>query len=121
ATLTVLSYMATAVISASESMHYLQHMIPGINVIVATVVVLCIFTLLTIMGIGESAIVAVIIFLIHLVSLSILVIACAFFIFGNGWEILNMNWSLSVKGGDITTALFFGFSAAMLGISGFES
>lgn len=121
ATLTVLSYMATAVISASEGMHYLHGIVPGINITIATVVVLLTFTGLAILGIGESAIVAVIIFIIHLSTLSILVLVSSWFIFTNGFETFNINWSLPVSSGGIINALFLGFSAAMLGISGFES
>lgn len=120
AALTVLSYMATAVISASEAMHYLDHLIP-VNVMLATVVVLGIFTLLTIMGISESAIVAVVIFITHLAALSLLLITGIVFVLGNGLDVFELNWSLPVKGGNLLTALFLGFSAAMLGISGFES
>jgi hypothetical protein len=40
ATLTVLSYMATAVISASEGMHYLHGIIPAIDITITTVIVL---------------------------------------------------------------------------------
>ncbi|WP_034691082.1 APC family permease [Kaistella palustris] len=121
ATLTVLSYMATAVISASEAMHYLSNLLPWLNVVIATVVVLGIFTYLTISGIGESANVAVVIFLIHLVSLSLLVIAGVWFIATHDFETLHLNWSMPLKSGGVITALFLGFSAAMLGISGFES
>lgn len=121
ATLTVLSYMATAVISASEAMHYLNHLLPALNVTFATIGILILFTLLAIAGIGESAFVAVIFFVIHLVTLTLLVIAGGWFIANNGFETLQMNWNLPVKYGSITTALFLGFSAAMLGISGFES
>lgn len=121
ATLTVLSYMATAVLSGSEAMHYLNQLIPSLNVMIATIVVLGIFTMLTIAGIGESAIVAVIIFLVHLVSLSVLVIAGIWFIANTGFDTLHLNWATPVKSGGILTALFLGFSAAMLGISGFES
>ena len=121
ATLTVLSYMATAVLSGSEAMHYLHLLIPGLNVMIATIVVLAIFTTLTIAGIGESAIVAVVIFIVHLVSLSVLVIAGIWFIANTGTEILHVNWATPAKSGGILTALFLGFSAAMLGISGFES
>ena len=121
ATLTVLSYMATAVISASEAMHYLHNLVPWLNVIIATVVVLIIFTLLTISGIGESANVAVVIFLIHLISLTLLVLAGIWFIAVNGFDTLHINWNTPIKSGGIITALFLGFSAAMLGISGFES
>jgi hypothetical protein len=41
--------------------------------------------------------------------------------FNNGLETFNVNWSLPVSTGGIVNALFLGFSAAMLGISGFES
>lgn len=121
ATLTVLSYMATAVLSGSEAMHYLNQLIPSLNVMIATIVVLGIFTLLTISGIGESSIVAVVIFLIHLVSLTLLIIAGFWFIGNNGLSTLQLNWAVPVKSGGIIMALFLGFSAAMLGISGFES
>ncbi|MWB96280.1 amino acid permease [Flavobacterium sp. GA093] len=121
ATLTVLSYMATAVISASEGMHYLHNMFESLNIIVATIVVLLLFTGLAILGIGESAFVAVFIFITHLVTLSLLVLASIWFIFNNGLETFHINWELPIASGNITTALFLGFSAAMLGISGFES
>ncbi len=61
ATLTILSYMATAVISASEGMHYLHHIFPSFNVIWATFFLLLFFLGITILGISESAIVALVI------------------------------------------------------------
>ncbi len=121
ACLTILSYMATAVISASEAMHYLQHNIHGLNVLFATLGLLFIFLCLTILGISESAIVALVIFLLHLLSMTLLIFSAFYFVFQNGTEIFQANFSLPVKGGGIGRALFFGFSAAMLGISGFES
>jgi amino acid transporter len=121
ATLTVLSYMATAVISASEGMHYLHGIIPGIDITITTVIVLLAFTGLAIMGIGESAFVAVIIFVIHLATLSLLVFASSWFLLNHGLQTFHINWSLPVTSGGIVNALFLGFSAAMLGISGFES
>jgi amino acid transporter len=121
ATLTVLSYMATAVISSLEGMHYLHKIFPFIDVTIATIVVLLIFTGLAIIGIGESAIVAVFIFITHLITLALIVIASVWFIINNGLETFTVNWALPLKSGSIVTALFLGFSAAMLGISGFES
>jgi amino acid transporter len=120
ACLTILSYMATAVISAYEAMFYLHNIIHGLPLIWATIGVF-IFMVLTIIGIGESATVAVIIFIVHLISLSLLVLTSAWFIINNGLEILQLNWNSPVNSGGIITALFLGFSAAMLGISGFES
>jgi amino acid transporter len=121
ATLTVLSYMATAVISASEGMHYLHGIVPGIDITITTVIVLLTFTGLAILGIGESAFVAVIIFVIHLATLSLLVIVSSWFLFNHGLQTFHINWNLPVTSGGIVNALFLGFSAAMLGISGFES
>lgn len=121
ATLTVLSYMATAVISSIEAMHYLQGILEGINVTVATLVVLIAFTGLAIIGIGESAFVAVVIFIIHLVTLSLLVLFSVWYLFMNGLSTFHINWAMPTQSGGFFTALFFGFSAAMLGISGFES
>ncbi len=89
ATLTVLSYMATAVISASEGMHYLHNIAPGINITIATVIILLLFTGLAIIGIGESAIVAVVIFITHLTTLTLLVVASVWFIFMNGLDIFH--------------------------------
>lgn len=120
ATLTLLSYMATAVISASEAMKYLHSLWVGLPVIVATIILLAVFMVLTIIGITESARVATGIFIFHLFSLVLLSIVCLFYLSQNGITILSENFKQPLEGG-ITTALFFGFSAAMLGISGFES
>lgn len=121
ATLTVLSYMATAVISSIEGMHYLHNLIPQVNVTVATIVVLLAFTGLSILGIGESAFVAVFIFIVHLFTLSILVLASIWFVVNSGLTTFTINWQMPIASGSIVTALLLGFSAAMLGISGFES
>ena len=120
ATLTLLSYMATAVISASEAMHYVHSIWHEMPVLVATVILLALFMGITILGIGESSKVAIGIFLFHLFSLTLLASVCGVFIFKNGLGVLSDNYQLPVEGG-IQKALFFGFAAAMLGISGFES
>ncbi|RMG31828.1 MAG: APC family permease [Bacteroidetes bacterium] len=120
ATLTLLSYMATAVISASEAMHYVHSMWHQLPVIPATIVLLAVFLGLTILGIGESAKVAIGIFLFHLFSLTLLAVVCGYFLLTHGLDVLMQNYSLPVEGG-VRNAIFFGFAAAMLGISGFES
>jgi len=120
AALTFLSYMATAVISASEGMHYVHSLWSIWPITIATIIVLLFFMVLTTIGIGESSLVAILIFIFHMISLVVLSSFCAYYIFNNGWEVLLTNFKNPVEGG-ITTALFFGFAAAMLGISGFES
>ncbi|MEP6747013.1 MAG: APC family permease [Bacteroidota bacterium] len=121
ACLTILSYMATAVISASEAMHYLHTIIPGLQVGYATLGLLFLFLCLTLLGISESAVIALVIFIFHLCCMVSLILSCCFFLSKNGMSIFHINFSLPVKNGGIAGALFFGFSAAMLGISGFES
>ncbi len=120
ACLTILSYMATAVISASEAMKYLHSIFSFIPVIIATMVVLTIFLILNISGISESSIVAIIIFVIHLSVMLLLIASAVYFVAVNGFDIANINFHAPLKG-SLFTILFLGFSTAMLGISGFES
>lgn len=120
ATLTVLSYMATAVISASEAIKYAHSLWGGIPIVYATIFLLFIFMGLVILGIGESSKVAIFIFVFHLSSLVILCLFSLYFLFFNGFDVFIQNFNAPLKG-SISNALFFGFAAAMLGISGFES
>jgi amino acid transporter len=120
ACLTILSYMATAVISASEAMHYLHTLIPILPVVLATVGLLTFFLLLTIGGISESAVVATVIFIFHLASMALLIGSGIWFVAFHGFSVAIANFKLPLEG-SISSAIFFGFSAAMLGISGFES
>jgi hypothetical protein len=57
-----------------------------IDITITTVIVLVAFTGLAILGIGESAFVAVIIFIIHLSTLSLLVIVSGWFLFTHGLQ-----------------------------------
>ncbi len=120
AALTILSYMATAVISASEAMHYVHSLLPNFSVLLATVVLLTVFLFLTILGISESSMVAIAIFLLHLFSMILLILSGTWFVIVNGLETFSLNFQSPMEG-SIRSAIFFGFCAAMLGISGFES
>lgn len=120
ACLTVLSYMATAVISGSEAMHYANTVLPALPIQLATVGLLAFFMLITIWGIKESSKVAIGIFLFHLFTLSLLIILGCVWLLRNGVDTLWANLSIPAEGG-WEQAIFFGFCAAMLGISGFES
>ena len=119
ACLTLLSYIATAVISANEAMHYAHNLWQGLNVMWATVGLLALFAVLNVVGIAESAVVAVGIFVVHIGTLTVLVVASALTM-SFDLSILVANWHSPPPGG-LAKALFFGFAAAMLGISGFES
>ncbi len=148
ACLTVLSYMATAVISALEGMHYVHNLWHGLDVMVGTIVLLAFFMVLTIIGITESAVVAIGIFITHLTTLSLLLVIGIVFVFSNGGgdderglATVKQNFAQELPAapgtndefadlssdddvdapGSFWLALFFGFSVSMLGISGFES
>ncbi len=119
ACLTILSYMATAVISASVAIYYVNNLwdLPETAV---TIGLLAFFMVLTIIGITESARVAVVIFFIHLGSLTLLLVVGGVYLSGTGLDQLWANFQEPTEGG-VPKALFFGFCAAMLGVSGFES
>ena len=138
ACLTLLSYVATAVISAGEALHYghnLAHFSPTLYAIDGhafafwgAMLLLGVFAFLNLLGISESASVAMGIFGFHMLTLTMLVFLCGSIVLANP-ETLSANWNLPMDqwpkadmvGGSLTMALFFGFSAAMLGVSGFES
>ncbi len=121
ATLTVLSYMATAVISGNEAMHYLQTLIPSLPVILATIVLLSLFAILTLFGIKESAKVAIVIFLFHLSIMFVLATVSIAYLATHWWDTFLQNWQFKPSQSSLWLAIFFGFAASMLGISGFES
>ena len=122
ACLTILSYMATAVLSGTTAMYYLASVVPAVPVLWATVVVLAVFMLLSIAGIGESSLVATVIFIAHLAIMVLLILACVWYVARNGFGLMQLNWSMPVPGGrGVLVALFLGFSTAMLGVTGFES
>lgn len=117
---TILSYMATAVLSGYEAMHYLKSVWAGLPVTEATIALLALFVLLTIKGIGESAKFATVIFLLHLATLAVLLSIGVWTVAQIGPQIFWDNFNLP-REGSLLSALFLGFSASMLGISGFES
>lgn len=119
ACLTILSYIATAVISAYEAVRYAHNLWPEINVGFATVGLLAFFALLNLIGIGESSIVALGLFAFHIATLTMLTLSSSWTVVRHPATLLA-NWTGAPSGGFVT-ALFFGFSSAMLGISGFES
>jgi len=119
ACLTLLSYVATAVISAYEAIHYAHNLWSELNVFGATVVVLGVFAALNLLGIRESAMVALALFIFHMTTLTVLVVSSGRIVVGD-FSTFLANWHAPPPGG-MLPAIFFGFSAAMLGISGFES
>jgi amino acid transporter len=121
ACLTLLSYLATAVISAKTGVTYLETLLPAVPVMEATALVLALFAGLTILGITESARVALVIFLLNIATLALFVLWSLAAVAESGLAVLAANWSALQLQNRWLENLFLGFSAALLGVSGFES
>jgi len=120
--LTILSYVATCVISGKTAVEYL-HTVVDVPVIPITIVVLGIFAALVISGVKDSAKVAMGIFGAHLITLIVFAGLGLWYITHNPTQ-FQINWEGTqdlLKDKELITLLFLGFSASLLGVSGFES
>ncbi|MFD2935280.1 APC family permease [Spirosoma flavum] len=120
ACLTILSYVATSVISANEAIHYASSFTPSIPIMLGTVGLLLLFFLLNLLGLKESSKAAIVIFIIHLATLVVLCAVCGWYVLTNGLSQFSINFATKSEH-SVSFQLFAGFAAAMLGISGFES
>jgi len=120
ACMTILSYIATAVISSKTAVEYLHSISPSFGVIEGTIIVLGIFAVLAIIGITESAVVALTIFIFHITTLTVFCVF-GFISIPSDFHIFKGNLATLPMGQDLLIAVCLGFSAALLGISGFES
>ncbi len=122
--LTMLSYVATAVISAKVGIEYLHSVFHFIPVIPTTIGLLLVFALLVISGLKDSAKVATGIFIFHIFSLiAFLIMGLLYYLNGNSLFMENVaNTANVVKSqGGFWNTMFLAFSASLLGVSGFES
>lgn len=128
ACLSILSYVATGVVSATSGVRYLNNQI-DIPIVGATIILLGAFAILAVIGITESSRVAVVIFLHHILVLLILLVSCIVYginhphVFRDNMHAgyPEVDFAGSMLDGNVFTAIFFGFGASMLGITGFES
>lgn len=91
--LTFLSYVSTAVVSASVAVSYSLHLVPGIDKYTFTVLILWAFAVLNFVGLKDSANVAVLIFVVHLSVLLVLVTDCISSVISNGWDLFLLNYT----------------------------
>ena len=120
---TFLSYVATAVISATVAVQYLATLV-SVPIIVSTIILLGLFALLVVCGTKDSAAVATGIFLFHVVTLTLFVLLGFVAAWGGASffadNIAHTTALIGSRGG-LFPALFLAFSASLLGVSGFES
>lgn len=128
ACLSILSYVATGVVSATSGVRYLKNLV-DIPLVGSTIILLAAFAVLAVIGITESSRVAVAIFLHHISVLVILFVSCIVYGFNHAHVFREnmrtgypeVDFAGSMLDGNVVTAIFFGFGASMLGITGFES
>lgn len=128
ACLAIISYIATAVVSAATATAYLRTVYP-VDEMVGTIGLLFFFACLTAFGISESSRVAVCMFVTHTATLTVLcVVSSVYACFETSTFRENIQRPFpdvivggELKNGNWMTALVFGVSSAMLGVSGFES
>ncbi len=136
--MTILSYIATAVISAKVGVEYLNSVV-GIHelaiplgsttvhlnpIIIGTIVLLFAFAMLVISGLKDSAKVAFGIFVFHIVTLTGFVLfGLIYYLNGNSEFFANLGRTGEIisKQGGLGSTLYLAFSACLLGVSGFES
>ncbi|KAL8010745.1 putative amino acid/polyamine transporter I [Plasmopara halstedii] len=128
ACLSILSYVTTGVVSATSGVLYLRNLI-DVPVVGSTIFLLGIFAILALIGITESSRVAAVIFIHHVLVLSILLVSCIIHgvkntqIFRDNMhsELPEIEFAGSATQSNVFTAIFLGYGASMLGITGFES
>ncbi|CAK4703971.1 unnamed protein product [Aphanomyces euteiches] len=130
ACLSTLCYLATSVVSATTSSYYLKTSVPDLPVNGVSIALLGLFALLMLLGIRESSMTAFIIFAHHMVCLTVLAVVCLVYAIKNprvihdnyvGMPYPSVDFVGSQIDGNFFTAIFFGFSEAMLGVTGFET
>ena len=95
ACLSLISYVATAVVSAESAVQYLQLLAPALGglpaTLLGTVVLLGVFALLSLVGLSESAGVAMAMFVLHVAALALLSGWCLVWAARNNWAVLADN------------------------------
>jgi amino acid transporter len=132
--LSILSYVATSIISAYESMVYLEIIWPGVDVRGGTIICLAFFLMVTSFGVKESANVSFVLLAFHLAIMTLLMVwgfahGCA-----DGFQTFKENMYTPQKtivdqdgkvlvseSYKVIGAIFYGYCSALLGITGFES
>ena len=135
--MTILSYVATSVISAKTAAEYLHTVMHGIPVLLVTAIIILFFAGLVIAGVKDSAKVAMGIFAFHVITLFLFIMLGIFSLINNGPGELISNFAITTEmfrksmstssfgeiGISLATfkMLFLAFAASLLGVSGFES
>jgi hypothetical protein len=124
ASCSLISYAATAVVSAASCTSYAAYEFGDFPVMAVTCGILVLFAVLVFFGVKDSANLALVIFTFHMSTLAILVITSLVFIIRENGATMKANWAQPLpvsSSGGIGMDLYLGFSVALLGLTGFET
>ncbi|TFK40382.1 AAAP amino acid permease [Crucibulum laeve] len=126
ASLLLLDFASTAVVSAATAATYLAGEVPSLPfpIWVGAAIVLFLFTIISLTGIKESARIALIVLALHMASMTILIIASSVHWGQIGIDQFKANWEAgrtsNASAGSVAKQIYYGFCLGMLGLTGFE-
>ncbi|KAG6592451.1 Amino Acid-Polyamine-Organocation (APC) Family [Phytophthora cinnamomi] len=130
AVFSILSYLATGVVNGVSAMNYVNESLVELPVMICSIGLLAVFALLCLMGIAESAFVALLLFSFHMFTLILLgVFSVVYIVQHPSIFVSNMHTPLpdvtmfgeALQGSNVFSALFLGYGTAMLSVTGFET
>ncbi|RXW21510.1 hypothetical protein EST38_g4323 [Candolleomyces aberdarensis] len=127
ASLLMLDFIATSIVSSATAATYLagEVVLPFPSWVLA-VMVLALFTMVSLSGVRESARIALLVLSLHVLTMTSLIIASTVNWARMGNERLKQNWSLGMAEHSQTSAasilkqVYYGICLGMLGLTGFE-
>ncbi|RDB17279.1 hypothetical protein Hypma_001728 [Hypsizygus marmoreus] len=123
ATLLLLDFTSTSVVSAATAAFYLAGEVTlPFPTFVGAVLVLAIFTLVSLAGVKESARLALVVLCFHIATMVVLIICSIVHLSKTGISQLRENWEVgqAPSASAVAREIFNGFCLGMLGLTGFE-
>ncbi|KAI8816639.1 amino acid permease-domain-containing protein [Fimicolochytrium jonesii] len=117
----ILDYGGSAVVSASTASNYFHGQWGFVDTYPLTICVLVVFAFLALGGVKDSANFGLGIFLIHLLTLLIIIFSSIVFWARNGSDTLIANWNAPSPSGNVAYDLFVGWCIGMLAFTGIET
>ncbi|KAL4267203.1 hypothetical protein AB1N83_003056 [Pleurotus pulmonarius] len=124
ASILVLDFLSTAVVSAATATSYLSGEVSlPFPAWVGAVFILILFTLLSLTGVRESARLALAMLSFHILTMVVLMIAAAVHWAHTGNELLRENWNAgkASSSSGVARQIFNGVCLGVLGLTGFET
>jgi amino acid transporter len=123
ACLSILDYLATCVVSASTASAYLAAEVTlphSLTPFILTIVILVAFSMICLLGLKESSTLTLAIFIMHSVTMTVVMIASLVAWGKHGSSTLVSNWTDNSSEGHPVLMIAKGICIGLLGVTGFE-